>query len=47
MLNSKCIQNSAFYSVQAIDFRLDVCYNVQNKVIFSCIGVVYGNRIDI
>lgn len=31
MLNSKCIQNSAFYSVQAIDFRLDICYNVQYR----------------
>lgn len=47
MLNLKCIQKSTFYSAQAIDFRLDICYNVQYKANFSCIGVVYGNRIDI
>ncbi len=47
MLNSKCIQNSAFIMVQAIDFRLNICYNVQYRTNFSCIGVVYGNRIDV
>lgn len=47
MLISKCIQNKAFIYAKSIDFTIIKCYNVQYKAYFSCIGVVYGNRIDI